>query len=327
MPTFNAAGYVATAVRSALVQTLAAIEVVVVDDCSTDATMTKLKELQAADPRVRVNRMARNSGPGAARNLALALARGRFAAILDSDDLMAPDRLEKLVAVAERENADIVADNLVSFDSGCPASASFFLDPLAVAGWISAEHYLARTVIYESPANLGYLKPMFRLTSLRASGVGYDEKLRIAEDDNLIVRLLLAGHRYWLEPSPGYAYRRHVGSTSHRLTLANCSTMVAANAALAAAVDPALQASFHRALAKRQRALVAALGFERLIAAIKAGQPMQAVLAAASCPACLPLLHMPIAARFARLGGRRDSAKSADPEAVAALARITGVAA
>jgi succinoglycan biosynthesis protein ExoO len=324
MPTFNAAAYVRTAVESALAQTLKSIEVVVVDDCSTDATMVALAALQRTDPRLRVDRLVTNSGPGAARNHALRLARGRFAAVLDSDDLMAPDRLERLVAVAEHRHADIVADNPVLFDSADTPSASFFLNPETPPGWISAENYLARTVIYEGDADLGYLKPLFRLTSLRASGIDYDEKLRIAEDDNLIVRLLLAGQRYWLEPSPGYGYRRHSGSTSHRLTVANCAAMVAANAGLVAAADRGLPASVREGLARRQRALEAALGFEKLVAALKAGDLRQAVAVAADCPSCLPLLRMPIAARLGRLSGRANRPPEIDPAARAALARISG---
>jgi succinoglycan biosynthesis protein ExoO len=321
MPTFNAAAYVRTAVESALAQTLKSIEVVVVDDCSTDATMVALEALQRTDPRLRVDRLVTNSGPGAARNHALRLARGRFAAVLDSDDLMAPHRLQRLVAIAEQQQADIIADNLVLFDGAGTPTASFFLNPDTPPGWLSVEAYLARTVIYEGDADLGYLKPLFRLASLRASGIGYDEKLRIAEDDNLIVRLLLAGQRYWLEPSPGYGYRRHSGSTSHRLTVANCAAMADANAGLVAA---GLPDSVRQGLARRQRALEAALGFEKLVAALKAGDLRRAVSVAAACPSCLPLLRMPIAARLGRLSGRADRPPVVDPAASAALARISG---
>jgi succinoglycan biosynthesis protein ExoO len=323
MPTFNAAAYVRSAVESALAQTLKSIEVVVVDDCSSDATMGMLQALQRQDARLRVDRLATNSGPGAARNQALRQARGRFAAVLDSDDLMAPDRLERLVTIAEQQDADIVADNPVLFDSADNPSASFFLDPKTPPGWLSAETYLARTVIYEGDADLGYLKPLFRLASLRASGIGYDETLRIAEDDNLIVRLLLAGRRYWLDPSPGYGYRRHSGSTSHRLTVANCAAMVQANAGLVAAAA-GLPASVRDGLARRQRALETALAFEKLVAALKAGDLRRALSVAADCPSCLPLLRMPIAARLGRLGGRADRSATIDPAAGAALARISG---
>ena len=59
----------------------------------------------------------RTGGPAAARNKALALAHGEWVAIMDSDDFMHPERLTKLVEVARHDNADIVADNIVEFDT------------------------------------------------------------------------------------------------------------------------------------------------------------------------------------------------------------------
>jgi succinoglycan biosynthesis protein ExoO len=271
--------------------------------------------------------LPRNSGPGAARNRAIALARGQFVAILDSDDLMAPDRLARLVAVAERESADIVADNLVLFDSDDRTAAGFFLDPATQPGWISTEHYLGQTIIYKPGADYGYLKPMFRREALLSSGIGYDEQLRIAEDDNLIVRLLLAGLRYWLEPSPGYAYRRHVGSTSHRLTVATCGAMVAANSEIIAAAGQHSAESVRLALARRQRALVKALAFEHLRAALNEGRIAEALGIAVSSPSCLPLLRMPIAARLAVRFGRQAEAQPKNPAAIQALRHIMGPAA
>lgn len=326
IPTFNAQRYVAAAVRSALAQSLQQIEVVLVDDCSTDDTMAILGDLEAADPRVRVHRLARNGGPGAARNHAIAAARGRFAAILDSDDLMAADRLARLVAIAEREGADIVADNLVLFDSDDRTGAGFFLDGATRPGWITAEHYLAETVIYKSGADFGYLKPLFRLEPLRASGIGYNERLRIAEDDNLVVRLLLAGLRYWLEPSAGYAYRRHAGSISHRLTVATAEAMAAANAAILATADRDLPMGVHRALLRRQQALATAVAFEHLRAALNARRIGEALGVAIASPSCLPLLRMPIAARLAERLGRPVEAQPKDPAAIAALDQIIGPA-
>jgi len=326
IPTFNAAHYVAASVQSALAQSLADVEVILVDDCSTDGTMTILQALEKDDPRVRIDRLAHNSGPGAARNHAIAMAQGRYVAILDSDDLMAPERLARMVAAAERENADIVVDNLVVFEGDAAESAAFFLAADIRPGWISPEFYLEHTIIYQGGADLGYLKPLFRIEALRASGIGYDEKLRIAEDDNLIVRLLLAGKRYWLAPSPGYAYRRHAGSISHRLTVETCQAMAQANASILAGADAGVPETVRQALARRQRALDAALGFERLVAALKARKPLDAAAVALSCPACLPLLRMPIGARLARLSGRTAAARRADPAAVAALRRITGPA-
>jgi hypothetical protein len=91
MPVHNRATFVAKAVRSALAQSLADFELLVVDDCSDDDSANVVAAL--GDPRITVLSTERNSGPGAARNLGLRHANGEYVAFLDSDDLARPDRL------------------------------------------------------------------------------------------------------------------------------------------------------------------------------------------------------------------------------------------
>ncbi len=323
MPTYNAVRHLETAVRSACCQSLAAIEIIIVDDGSTDATVALAERLAAGDARIRVERNPRNLGPAGARNRALALARGTFVAVFDSDDLMAPRRLETLVAIADARGADIVADNLVVFDDAEPHGAALFLGDRHRPGWITLPDYLGETVMYGGGADFGYLKPLLRLASLRAAGLAYDARLRIGEDDDLIVRALLAGLRYWLQPDPGYGYRRHAGSISHRLSAADADAMLAASGALlmAAAGQPPV---IVRALAARHAAQRKAWAFAAFIAALKARDAVRAAALVVSDPALLTLLHMPAGAAIGRLRPawwpRR--AVHAVPAAAAALAGI-----
>lgn len=88
---FNRAAFVGDAIRSILGQTLGDLECILVDDGSTDNTAEILGHFD--DPRLRLVRQGRNMGIPASRNRALKLARGRFIAWLDSDDISHPDRL------------------------------------------------------------------------------------------------------------------------------------------------------------------------------------------------------------------------------------------
>ncbi len=99
IPTHNRAHYVLDAVASALAQTLTDTEIIVVDDGSTDATAQALATV--TDPRLRIVRHATNQGIPATRNTALAAARGRYVAWLDSDDIARPTRLAEQVAFLE----------------------------------------------------------------------------------------------------------------------------------------------------------------------------------------------------------------------------------
>ena len=322
--TFNSAAFVRAALTSALRQTIAEIEVVVVDDGSSDATVATVEEMAASDPRIRFGRTARNGGPAAARNRALECARGMWFAVLDSDDLFAADRLERLVEAADASMADIVADNLVMFGDGEADSARFFLQSGTTDRWLDLDHYLAETRMFaRRGANYGFLKPMIRLDALRAARLRYDERLRIGEDDDLVVRMLLAGMRYRLMDYVGYAYRKHGASISHRLPAESAAAMVSASADIVAAAGPAHPAA--ALLCSRHAALQRAAAFTGMIDAMKQRRLDVALRLALSRPASLPLLRMPLGAVVARLFRRSRSniRATADPAAKAVLGALT----
>lgn len=93
VPTFNSAATVGAALRSALTQTIEELEVVVVDDGSTDATPEIVARFAETDSRLRLLRQE-NAGPGGARNTGIAAATGTFIGFLDSDDLWLPQHAE-----------------------------------------------------------------------------------------------------------------------------------------------------------------------------------------------------------------------------------------
>lgn len=95
IPTFNRASFIGDAIRSVLSQTYSDIELIVIDDGSSDNTPDVVSTF--SDPRLRYIRQA-NMGRSNARNHALSLAKGRYIAFLDSDDLFLPDKLERQVA-------------------------------------------------------------------------------------------------------------------------------------------------------------------------------------------------------------------------------------
>lgn len=325
--TYNSARYVEAAVRSALHQSLEEIEVIIVDDCSTDDTMAILERLAAHDKRILIDRLPSNQGPASARNRAIAMARGQWFAVLDSDDMFKPDRLEHLIAVANREGADVIVDELILFDDEEPMSAALFLGRETRAGWRSLVDYLRSTVMYGKSANLGYLKPVVRLETLRAAGISYNKRLRIAEDDDFIVRMLLSGMRYWLEPTPGYAYRRHAASISHRLSVSDATVMKHSSEQLMTEVSTRLSADVRGAFGDRHAAIERAQAFSCFIDALKARNPFQAAVIAIQSPGLIGLLHMPAGAALGRLRPNwlPRAPKPVDAAAAASLARLLTV--
>src|SRR5690606_18577211 len=159
-------------------------------------------------------------------------ARGRWIAVFDTDDLMADDRLQRLVERGEEDGADLVVDNLMVFDERGLAAARPFL-PLRkylTPRWITLADYVAAARMYARAPSYGYLKPLFRAESLGA--LRYRETLRIGEDYDLVLRMLLAGAAMRLEPLPLYRYRKHGGSISHAMQRDHILAMMAADAGL-----------------------------------------------------------------------------------------------
>ena len=105
MPAYNVQAYLEDAIRSVMNQTFQDWELVVVDDTSTDNTPNILQTLAKEEPRLVVERLAKNRGVGYCRNRALELAKSRFVAFLDSDDRWHPEKLSHQLAFMQNNAA------------------------------------------------------------------------------------------------------------------------------------------------------------------------------------------------------------------------------
>jgi glycosyltransferase involved in cell wall biosynthesis len=210
IPAYNAGKYIERAVASATSQELAGLEVIVVDDHSTDDTVDRVRRMAAMDSRVSVITLPVNGGPSAARNAGVAAARGTWIALLDSDDDFLPGRLATLIALGTSVGADLVADNLLLVDED-DGSEMPMMPPgyLAAPSEIDLCGFIARNVSAPGAprTNYGFLKPLIRREFLLEHGIRYDERVRFAEDFALYVECLRAGARWWLHPTPMYSYR------------------------------------------------------------------------------------------------------------------------
>ena len=245
MPAWNAARTVSSAVRSALAQTVADLEVIVVDDGSTDATAGVVRAIE--DSRVRVVSQA-NRGLPAARNAGIAAARGAFVALLDSDDLLLPTFLEKsLQALADTPNPGFAYTDAYVFD--------------ALSGRLRRRSAMARSnPPVPPPEDPGdFLTAMMRCNFVYVSATiprhvladvgGFDESRRSSEDYELWLRILLAGYRAAWVPGRHALYRKHPGQMSKNL--------VTMTQSLAAVYDDlpehAMPTDEHRRLLARRR--------------------------------------------------------------------------
>lgn len=311
----NTGPFIGDAILSARQQTFRDIEIVVLDDASTDDTRAIAEAHAAQDVRVRVLDGPR-AGLAAIRNASLAAARGRWAAILDSDDLLHPAHVERLVAGAERTGAEMVAANMVSFaiEAGM-TRASLFAD---TPEWrqeraIDLLAFVRSNGVAAGGVSTGYFKPLFAMDFMRERGLEYDPRLRIGEDYDLVARALASGGRYVFLPRPTYFYRRHAASTSHRTSLRDLDALMAAADAL-----PRLtrDADVLAAVAQRTAGIASAQAHGRAVEALKARAPLGALRALGANGGAWALLARSIVeggTRRLSRGGGNDGVVDATP--------------
>ena len=191
-----------------------------VDDASSDQTPAVVAEAAKSDARVRLLRQPANAGPAAARNRGIAAAKGRWIALLDADDGYLPERLAKLLDLADRVGADMVADNILLCSAGSQAAGAAMIPPtqLSQPVELTTAEFIARNV--GSPktprVSYGFLKPLLKASFLREKRIAYDERNRFAEDFMLYVRCLTNGARWWLLPEAMYCYAVRPGSLTEK---------------------------------------------------------------------------------------------------------------
>ena len=212
---FNAERYIGETCRSVLIQTYSALELIVVDDGSNDGTSDVVGALAAADPRVRLIRQ-QNLGVAAARNRAIAAARGEFIAPLDADDLWAPTKVERQLRRLQE----------CGIETGAVYCWWSWIDSHgAVLGrspdWRIEGRVLQRLIEINFTGNASV--PMYRRSVVEGSD-WYSAKLRDlgcqgCEDWDLVLR---TAERYAVSVVPAVlvGYRRRTDSMS-----ADCQTM------------------------------------------------------------------------------------------------------
>lgn len=296
MANYCGAAYLARALRSVLSQTHQNIELLLADDASTDESVAIARAIAATDSRLRLLPSDRNLGPAGSRNRALASAQGDWVAIVDSDDLLHPQRFARLLAAAEKRGADMIADDMVFFGDSPGSGGKTLLQPLALRAACDVDMLQMLRASGEDPRipAFGYLKPMIRRQSLQDRF--YDPSLRVGEDYDLYLRLMLDGARFTILPDPMYLYRRHGASISHRLSVPKVQAMLDAHNRLrlpASATPDTL-----RALKARGAGLERLLDFERLVAALKARNPAQALRIMLRRPTLIGPLYASTKAHF-----------------------------
>jgi glycosyltransferase involved in cell wall biosynthesis len=226
MPAYNHEEYVAAAIDSVLVQTWSDIELIIIDDASTDRTWEVISGY--TDSRIRASRHTSNHGADVTLNQALDMARGEYLAIINSDDLYAPARIAACLDYLKVNDADLVGTDIALIDSAGNAVSDHW--------WISAFDGLKSVysetgdwyaTLLEGNVFMTTSNFVFRRSWLQAVGPFLD--YRYVLDYEWLLHGLTEGQRLvWLD-APLLQYRLHESNTISEKPLAanqECAAML-----------------------------------------------------------------------------------------------------
>lgn len=217
VPCYNAERYLAECLRSVLAQTERDIEVLAVDDGSTDGTLALARRFEAEDGRVRVLTQP-NRGVCAARNAGLAHASGDYVTFVDADDLLTPDALAQMLAAAQESGADLVVCAHETFDEAGHTQA-FWPQTRWMDKHGEARRRAAALRLIEGDSVLNIMcNKLHRRALLEREGIRLDEGVSIAEDALFNLEAVLCGSGIAYVHKVTYRYRMHAQSATHRKT-------------------------------------------------------------------------------------------------------------
>lgn len=185
IPAYQTAAYIGETLDSVFAQTFTDFEVIVVNDGSPDTPELE----RAVQPFLsKIAYLTQpNGGPSAARNAALAVARGEFIAFLDGDDIWYSHYLERQLAVLREGAFDLIYANSELFGQDAPQGKTV-MDVNPSRGAVTVESLVDETCIVVTSCTIARREPVMRCGM-------FDESLRFCEDLDLWIRLALSGAR------------------------------------------------------------------------------------------------------------------------------------
>ena len=215
VPCYNSEKFIDKCLGSVLTQTYRNLEIIVIDDGSSDNTAEILDEYAQSDKRVMVLRQT-NAGAGAASNTGIEMARGELMAFVDHDDWLEPAMYERLYMAMASSGADMSVCNFNLVYDGCVKerySKSNSYDAL-VDIYDDVYGYFARYCACPKPNNYMWSR-LYKSEIIKNSEIRF-ENLRLGADTLFNFKLLPLMNRVAFVSDGLYNYVQHTGSTIHK---------------------------------------------------------------------------------------------------------------
>jgi CDP-ribitol ribitolphosphotransferase len=211
-PVFNTEAYLQACIDSVFAQAEKNVELILVDDGSSDDSVSIAKAACELNPRIRfINQ--ENAGPGTARNLGISLAKGKYLFFLDSDDLIPAKGFSMLIETAERHASEITCGILQSFNSQRRWILPALIDFQSLSIFNISLQSFPRMQQHVSPCGKLYLRDFIFRTNIR-----FLDNCLWGEDSYFVLNLMRSSRRITLVSVISYQYRGREGGDTNSLT-------------------------------------------------------------------------------------------------------------
>lgn len=199
VPTYNVEKYIRTCIESILAQTYRNIEVIIVNDGSTDQSLAVISDLICSHHNIKVINQ-KNQGLSVARNTGIDAATGKYIAFVDPDDKIKPDFVSSLYQIADKTGADIVRGSFRDFNGNIPKGWVPDFNVPTNYGTIVLDQFLSSNISFVVWSSI------YRLDFINSNHIRFTPGI-LFEDADFTIRAYMLAKLVATSPEPNYAYR------------------------------------------------------------------------------------------------------------------------
>lgn len=204
VPTYNVEKYIRTCIESILAQTYRNVEVIIVNDGSTDQSLAVISDLICSHHNVKVINQ-KNQGLSVARNTGIDVATGKYITFVDADDKIMPGFVSSLYQIADRTGADIVRGSFRDFNGNIPKDWVPDFNVPTNCGTIVLDQFLSSNISFVVWSSI------YRLDFINSNHIRFTPGI-LLEDGDFTTRAYMLAKLVATSPEPNYAYRIRQGS-------------------------------------------------------------------------------------------------------------------
>ena len=199
VPTYNVEKYIRTCIESILAQTYRNIEVIIVNDGSTDQSLAVISDFICSHHNIKVINQ-KNQGLSVARNTGIDAATGKYIAFVDADDKIKPDFVSSLYQIADKTGADIVRGSFRDFNGNIPKGWVPDFNVPTNYGTIVLDQFLSSNISFVVWSSI------YRLDFINSNHIRFTPGI-LFEDADFTIRAYMLAKLVATSPEPNYAYR------------------------------------------------------------------------------------------------------------------------